>query len=88
MTDQKSRSKLKDIFDRLSAPGPSSAAQKVEVDDPHNEGAFRLTSKTQSEFEVLASYDFTAHLKMGLFVQVFYSPYDDEVMELYLGEQY
>ena len=25
---------------------------------------------------------------MGLFVEVFYSPYDDEVMELYLGERY
>lgn len=25
---------------------------------------------------------------MGLFLEVFYSPYDDEVMELYIGERY
>jgi hypothetical protein len=25
---------------------------------------------------------------MGLFMEIFYSPYDDEVMELYLGERY
>ena len=37
---------------------------------------------------MLASYDFTVDIKMGLFMEIFYSPYDDEVMELYLGERY
>ena len=47
-----------------------------------------LTSRSESEFEVLYSHDFSVSLKMGLFLEVFYSPYDDEVMELYLAERY
>lgn len=25
---------------------------------------------------------------MGLFLEIFYSPFDDEVMELFIGERY
>ncbi len=65
-----------------------SLTQAMILDDPLNEGAFLLTSKSEKDFEVLASYDFTVNIKMGLFMEIFYSPYDDEVMELYLGERY
>ena len=64
------------------------AVEKVFIDDPDNESAFTLTSRSDSEFEVVYSHDFTVSLKMGLFVEIFYSPFDDEVMELYLGERY
>ena len=62
--------------------------EKVTIDNPDHESSFTLTSKSDSEFEVVYSHDFTVTLKMGLFVEVFYSPFDDEVMELYLGERY
>lgn len=58
------------------------------MDDPVNEGEFMLNSKAESDFEVLYSHDFRVDLKMGLFMEVFYSPYDDEVMELFLAERY
>ena len=47
-----------------------------------------LTSKSDTEFEVLYSQDIHVDLKMGLFMEIFYSPFDDEVLELYLGERY
>lgn len=37
---------------------------------------------------MLASYDWAVNLKMGLFVEIFYSPYDDEVLQLYVAERY
>ena len=82
MTDKKSRSNLKNIFKKMSL------TQAMILDDPLNEGAFLLTSNSEKDFEVLASFDFTVNIKMGLFMEIFYSPYDDEVMELYLGERY
>ena len=47
-----------------------------------------MTSRSDADFEVLASYDFSVALKMGLFMEIFYSPFDDEVLELYLAERY
>lgn len=58
------------------------------IDDPVTEGAFLLTSKSESKFEVLSSNDFRVDLKMGIFMEIFYSPFEDEVLELYLGERY
>lgn len=82
ITDKSSRTNLKELFKKMSYPGT------VVVDDPYTEGSFVLTSKSDAEFEVLASYDFEVTLKMGLFLEIFYSPYDDEVLELYLAERY
>ena len=81
-TDKTSRSKLKDIFKRLSYP------QKMNIDDPVTEGSFTLTSRSERDFEVLYSHDFAVELKMGIFIEIFYSPYDDEVLELFLGERH
>ena len=82
LTDKQSRSSLQDIFKRMSNN------EKIVIDNPDHESAFTLTSRSDSEFEVLYSHDFKVNLKMGLFLEVFYSPYDDEVMELYLAERY
>jgi hypothetical protein len=62
--------------------------EKMIVDDPYNEGAFMLTSHSEKDFEVLYSHDFHVGMKMGLYIEIFYSPFDDEVLELYLGERY
>jgi hypothetical protein len=82
LTDKKSRDKLKHIVDRMSNN------EKMIVDDPYNEGAFMLTSHSEKDFEVLYSHDFHVGMKMGLYIEIFYSPFDDEVLELYLGERY
>ena len=82
LTDNQSRASLKKIFDRMTNN------EKVVLDDPDGESSFMLTSSSQAEFEVVYSHDFIVDLKMGMFLEVFYSPYDDEVMELYLGERY
>jgi len=82
ITDKSSRDKLKDLFSRLSMTA------KLTLDDPYNEGSFMLSSHSEKEFEVLHSQDFSVDLKMGIYIEVFYSPFDDEVMELYLGERY
>ena len=82
LTDKKSRAALKDLFHHMSN------TEKVTIDDPDTMGSFTLTSKSETEFEVLASYDFGVALKMGLFMEIFYSPFEDEVLELYLGERY
>ena len=82
LTDKQSRSNLQDLFKRMSNN------EKIVIDNPDHESAFMLTSRSDSEFEVLYSHDFKVNLKMGLFLEVFYSPYDDEVMELYLAERY
>ena len=60
----------------------------MNIDDPYNEGAFMLTSHSESDFEVLYGHNINVAMKMGLYIEIFYSPYDDEVLELYLGERY
>lgn len=45
-------------------------------------------SKTESDVQVLASHDFQCGLKMGLFMEVFYSPFDDEVLELFIANRF
>ena len=82
LTDKQSRSNLKEIFNKMNGNN------QVVIDDPDHESAFMMTSRSDREFEVLYSHDFEVSLKMGLFLEVFYSPYDDEVMELYIGERY
>ena len=82
LTDKKSRDKLKHIMQRMNNN------EKMIIDDPYNEGAFMLTSHSESDFEVLYSHDFHVGMKMGLYIEIFYSPFDDEVLELYLGERY
>ena len=82
LSDQSSRQKLKDLVNRMSDH------EKITLDDPSAEGNFLLVSKSESTFEVLYSHDFRVSLKMGLFMEIFYSPYDDEVLELYVGERY
>ena len=82
LTDKSSRTKLKETFKKMSS------VTKVTIDDPEKEGAYMLTSKSDTEFEVLYSQDIHVDLKMGLFMEIFYSPFDDEVLELYLGERY
>ena len=47
-----------------------------------------LTSQSENEFEVLYSHDIDVSMKMGLYMEIFYSPYDDEVMELFIEERY
>jgi len=81
-TDKQSRSKLHDIFQRLAYP------EKMTIDDPVTEGSFTLTSRSERNFEVLYSKDFHVDLKMGLFIEIFYSPFDDEVLELFIGERH
>ena len=44
-----------------------------------------LSSKRAKSFEVLHSGEFEVQVKMGLFAEIFYSPYDDEVLELYVS---
>ena len=58
------------------------------IDDPVTEGSFTLTSRSERNFEVLYSQDFHVELKMGLFIEIFYSPFDDEVLELFIGERH
>lgn len=91
LTDKQSRTNLKDMFRRMSN------GEKVNIDNPEksqaqfltqDESAFMLTSRSDKEFEVAYSHDFTVNLKMGMFLEIFYSPFDDEVMELYLAERY
>ena len=60
----------------------------MSLDDPNTEGAFMLTSQSENEFEVLYSHDIDVSMKMGLYMEIFYSPYDDEVMELFIEERY
>lgn len=60
----------------------------MNIDDPVTEGSFTLTSRSERDFEVLYSHDFAVELKMGIFIEIFYSPYDDEVLELFLGERH
>ena len=62
--------------------------EKITLDDPTSESNFLLVSKSESAFEVLYSHDFEVTLKMGIFLEIFYSPYDDEVLELYLADRY
>ena len=82
-TDQNSRSKLKDMFSEMSM-----TQHRLTIEDPDHAGGFSLTSRTDSDFEVLYSHDFTVNLKMGMFMEIFYSPFDDEVLELFIEERY
>ena len=47
-----------------------------------------LSSHSELDFEVLYSRDIKVNQKMGLYMEIFYSPYDDEVLELFLKERY
>ena len=60
----------------------------MSLDDPLNEGSFMLKSHSDLDFEVLYSHDIRTDLKMGLYIEIFYSPFDDEVMELFIKERY
>ena len=55
------------------------------MNDPEKDGRFVLSSKRAKDFEILFSGGFDVQVKMGLFAEVFYSPYDDEVLELYIA---
>ena len=81
-TDRDNKKRLKDIFKTMSG------ANKVNLDDPHNDGAFMLNSMSESEFQVLFSQNIDIGIKMGLYMEIFYSPYDDEVLELFIEERY
>ena len=59
--------------------------QPTSIRDPETEGRFVLQSRQSREFEILHSGAFEAGVKMGLFAEVFYSPYMDEVLELYVA---
>lgn len=47
-----------------------------------------LSSHSEAEHEVLYSQDIEVGIKMGLYMEIFYSPYDDEVMELFIADRY
>ena len=47
-----------------------------------------LTSHTDLDFEVIYSKNIDIVMKMGLYMEIFYSPYDDEVLELFIKERY
>ena len=55
------------------------------ITDPDKDGHFTLNSKSVKDFEILFSHGFEVQVKMGLFAEIFYSPYDDEVLELYVS---
>lgn len=82
LTDKASRKKLKEIFDKMSTK------KSFSVDEPITEGSFMLSSHSELDFEVLYSRDIKVNQKMGLYMEIFYSPYDDEVLELFLKERY
>ena len=79
-SDQKgSRARLRAITTDMSQQQP-----KV-ITDPETEGRFVLQSRQSREFEILYSGEFDVAVKMGLFAEIFYSPYADEVLELYVA---
>ena len=55
----------------------------VFIADPER-ARFSFESDITKSFEVVWKNEFTVHDKMGLFVEIFYSPYQDEVMQLAL----
>lgn len=46
-----------------------------------------MVTKTEDAFQVLSSIEFKVNVKMGLFMEIFYSSYDDEVMELFISSR-
>ena len=76
---RESKKRLRSIIAEMSGQ-----AAKM-LTDPEKDGRFVLNSKRAKSFEVLASGEFEVAVKMGLFAEIFYSPYDDEVLELYVS---
>jgi hypothetical protein len=76
---RESKKRLRSIIAEMSGQAAKS------LTDPDREGRFVLNSKRAKDFEVLSSGEFEVQVKMGLFAEIFYSPYDDEVLELYVS---
>lgn len=79
LATNESRKKLKDLFSQMSKE------EKLLLDDNEDKGRFSIVSKADEAFQVLSSGDFQAKVKMGLFIEIFYSAYDDEVLELFIS---
>ena len=62
-----------------------SNAEPKFITDPDEEGRFTVRGNHQKDFEILFSHEFEVGVKMGLFAEIFYSPYLDEVLELYVA---
>lgn len=50
--------------------------------DPSQKYSFE--SDLSKTFEVVSTGDFTVEIKKGLYMEIFYSPYQDEVLQLSL----
>ena len=70
------QNKVEQIFHRLSR------MEKTLLADPSQR--YNFDSQTQKPFEVVSSGDFTVQVKMGMFIEIFYSPYQDEVLQISL----
>lgn len=55
----------------------------VKIADPED-ARFSFESDMSKSYEVLWSSEFVVLNKMGLFAEIFYSPFEDEVMQLAL----
>jgi len=65
---------LKSIFNELSKSGSI-----IDLDDPSNL-SYTFKSDKGKEWEIISKNDFVVTVKKGVFIEIFYSPYFDEVL--------